>query len=469
MSELKTKDEELTDEELEHKMKGLKIKEEEVKIKDEKVEIKDNEKSNAKDIFFALKEDTEKVSVIDVNSLYSVQLNSGGELISVKSFTEMGLKPKLLESIYKLKIEKPSMIQNLAIPHIMAGRDLAFHSTSGTGKTIAFALGALNVAEPKNGPQVIILTPTRELCAQVGKVLEQHGVSVGISVCLALSNFVSSTIPEEIVIGTPAKIVKLLKDEILDKKNIKMIIFDEADVLISERSFGFCTNIILKTFEKTQKVFFSATYSDFSRLALNRFAPKTDTFFQKNLKADKIQLYHIEMEPSSKIDALESIFSLLTIAQTIIFVGRRHTADMLFNKLKRDKFSVSCIHGEVEPADRDSARDDFAAALTKILVTTDVFARGMDIPQVNLVINYDMPYKDKNKDRNDDNFKETYIHRVGRAGRFNRSGFVIDFIASKEDLSILNEIQAYTNSVSKKITIQALEEILDEEDVLKFK
>ncbi|KAI5151735.1 ATP-dependent RNA helicase, partial [Enteropsectra breve] len=380
-----------------------------------------------KELLVSLKEDTSKVSELNVNELYSIQLKSGTEVTCTTTFDEMGLKDEILQSIYRLSYEKPSPIQNIAIPHILKGNSVAFHSKSGTGKTVAFTLGALNKAEKGKGPQIIILTPTRELNTQVGEVVLQIAGSMGISVCVAQRNFVSEEINEEIVVGCPGKIFGLINSGVIKKDDISMIVFDEADILISQQSFSMHTISLLKKLGASQKIFFSATYSEFSQKALKKLVPDCDTFFEKNVKADKIQLYNIQVPGNKRVAALKDFFTYLTIAQTIIFVGTKHGVDSIAEALVKDGFSVSKIHGGMSIEERDESYSLFYNAKTKILVSTDVFSRGMDIPQVNLIINYDLP------SHSEESLKECYIHRIGRSGRFDRVGFVVDFVKDDAD------------------------------------
>lgn len=418
-----------------------------------------NDKEVARELLSSLKEDTSKVSALSSDQLYSLQLNSGQDLISNSSFESMKLKPELVQGMYSQGLERPSLIQNLAIPHITKGRDVAFQSKSGTGKTIAFAVGALQQAEPEKGPQVLILTPTRELCIQVGNVVEKLAGFVGLRVCYALRNFIGESISEEVVVGCPGKIIGLINNKALNPDRMRMIILDEADEMISNQAFGAQTLKLIKTFEKSQKIFFSATYSELSQKALAKLAPAAEKFFEKNVKADKIQLFYVEVSRSKKIDALKSLFEYLTVAQTIIFVGTKHMADVVAKAMADDGFSVSLIHGSLPPEDRDSALNDFLHAKTKILISTNLFSRGMDIPQVNLIINFDIPNFSTDEDQ------QTYIHRIGRSGRFNRSGFVVDFVSGEEDLKLLGAIQSSMGSVSKKFTLEALQEAFVEEDL----
>lgn len=411
-----------------------------------------DDKEVAIELLRSLKEDTSKVSVLESDKLYSLQLNDGKSLIANSTFESMKLKENLVKGLYMLGFEKPSLIQNLAIPHIIKGKNSAFQSKSGTGKTIAFTIGTLQLAEKGKPQQVIILSPTRELSTQVGKVVERIAEFLEMKVCYALGDFSEDSITAEVIVGCPGKIISLLNSKVIDSASIKMVIFDEADELISNQAFSAQTLKLLRSFEKAQKVFFSATYSELSQKALAKLAPDAEKFLEKNEKADKIQLYYLEVPKNRKLDALKSIFEYLTVAQTVIFVATKNSVDFIAGELMKEGFSVSKIHGNLTPNERDSSFNDFIQAKTKILVATNVFSRGMDIPQVNLIINFDIPNFSSAEDQ------QTYIHRIGRSGRFNRSGFVIDFVSGDEDLKVLAGIQSGMNAISKKFTLEGLQQ-----------
>lgn len=414
------------------------------------------DKEVAKELISLLKEDTKKVSTLKNDELYSLQLESGHEIISNSSFDVMKLKPELKKGMDEMGLEKLSLIQNLAIPYILKGRDAVFQSKSGTGKTIAFTVGALQKTVTGNGTQVIILTPARELCIQVGTEVKKLASFCNLNVCLALSDYKDGEITQEIVIGCPGTIMKLINVGSLKTTNLSMVIFDEADEMITKPAFGATTLKIIRDFPKTQKIFFSATYSEMSQNAV----ANADKFFEKNTKADKIQLYYIEVLKNQKITTLKNLFEYLNVAQTIIFVNNKHMADTIKQEMEKDSFSISIIHGNLSPQERDSALLDFLHARTKILISTNVFSRGMDIPQVNLIINFDIPNFDSQEDI------QTYIHRVGRSGRFNRSGFVIDFISNDSDLKSLMNIHSNIGSTSKKFTLESLQAAFMEEDLI---
>lgn len=420
-------------------------------------EIQDD-KEVAKELFNALKEDTSKVSVLTGEQLYSKQLNSGEEIIANATFESIGLKDDLVKGLYSMGIEKPTIIQNLAITQIIKGKNAAFQSKSGTGKTMAFTIAALQKAEAGKGPQILILSPTRELSTQIGNEVKRLASSLGMRVCIALSDFNEKTIEEEIIVGTPGKTVSLINSSVIVPENIKMLIFDEADDLISNHTFMSITIKLLKTLDKAQKIFFSATYSDLSKKALDKLVPSVEKFLDVNAKADNIHLYYLELKKNEKMDALNALLEYLTVAQTIVFVATKQCADNVADRLKKEGFSVSAIHSNMTPEERDASVKSFLSANTKVLVSTNVFSRGMDIPQVNLIVNYDIPVFSNMEEM------EVYIHRIGRSGRFNRAGFVIDFVTGKDEFEALAKIQSRMNSTSKKFSLKSLQEAFIESE-----
>lgn len=416
----------------------------------------------AEEFILSLKKDTLRLKNISLEELYTVQLNSGSTLLSAESFEKMGLDKELLKAIYVLGIEKPSIIQQLAIPHILAEKNAVFQSRSGTGKTIAFAIGSLSRAVPGDGPQVVILTPTRELCNQVADVIEGLASAVGLKVCRALRNFVATSVSDEIIVGCPGKILSFLSNKIINPESIKLVVLDEADELISYQVFSAQTLRLLKSFSKAQKVLFSATYSEFSQRAATKFVPGSNTFFEKNTAAEQIRFYNLDLDTQQRIEGIKEMLCYVTVAQTIIFCNSRSAVERVTKEFKKDNYSVSSIHGGMEPAARDESFYKFSRAETKILVATDVFARGMDIPQVNLIINFELPRCE------DDKLEEsahTYIHRVGRSGRFNRPGFVVDVVDGLS-CDLLKKIHELSKIESGKLTLEALKKAFEKHELM---
>lgn len=372
----------------------------------------------------------------------------------------MELDEKILKALYDEGYEKPSNIQKLIIPAIKDKSDVAAQSQSGSGKTLAFVVGLLTQIEEGKGVQAVILSPTRELNMQIYSEIEKVTKYTNIKTFLALRDKQSNQLTQEIVLGSPGSILNLVTRRQLDYRNIKILILDESDMLLEKTTMGSQTFRLLKAFERAQKVFISATYNDDIKNTIAAYAPDAQIFYaQKNKKPEEIKLYHLDLNFKDKIEALKSLFELLTVGQVIVFVSKKSTLRKIQQILVDDSNAVGILHGDLTVEERDNVVIKFKNAVTKILISTDVFSRGMDIPQVNLIINYDLPYFDDKLN------VETYIHRIGRSGRFGKSGFVIDMICGDRELNDYLEIQQKLNTISKGFTILDLVNAnLNEED-----
>ncbi len=413
----------------------------------------------AKEIYYGIKEDSAKLKNMNDEELKSLQKIEGQLLLADQTFEELGVDKKLVQGLYKKMIDKPSHIQKICIPIIIQGKDAAFHSKSGTGKTIGFSVGILSKIVQGEGPQAIIVTPTRELNIQISREISTLASELGISVCCAVTEYREQQTNDEVVIGCPDKIRNLIKFNSVSTKNLKIVVLDEADHLIANQMFRLKTLRLLKILENCQKIFFSATYSPLSNEALDVISPNCVKLINENLKADNIKLYYMDLQKHKKIEILRKLFAVLQLSQVIVFVRTKRGVDFLCKDLADDSFTVSKIHGDVPKEERDLVLEEFKNAKTKILITTDVFSRGMDIPQVNLIINYDLPLPVQDRT----NQTETYIHRIGRSGRFNRVGFVIDFVQTEVDLNAMLKIHSEINETSKCFDLDALLEVMTNE------
>lgn len=410
----------------------------------------------AKELFEMIKQDTSALSTGLDGNVSGVGTDSGQKLLVAEHFSEMGLSEELLKAIYKKGFEKPSLIQKSAIPHILSGHNVVVQSKSGTGKTIAYTCGALGRTKMESGTQVMVVTPTRELSTQVTEVISGLASALGLGVFSALKNRSVESIGEEVVVGSPGTLLKLMELGKLGHKGIRMIVLDEADVLLDKDMMGTQMFRILKLVSEAQMVFFSATYSEQVKQTIEFYAPDAVKMYEeRNGKPDEIKLFYIEASGDAKRKALKALYEYLSVSQMIIFVSAKVTVNHLRKKLEEDLHSVSCLHGDLEIEERERAVAEFRSSKTKILLTTDVFSRGMDIPQVNLIVNYDLPiYKGVAS-------TQTYIHRIGRSGRFGRTGFVVDFVRD-EELEAYLRFQNELKFASKKFTIRALEEAATE-------
>ncbi|KAL5367712.1 eukaryotic translation initiation factor 4A-1 and RNA SFII helicase [Cryptosporidium parvum] len=378
-----------------------------------------------------------------------VVYNSSEKCKVYNTFEEMGLKDNLLRGIYSYGFEFPSAIQRRAIVPIIQGRDTIIQSQSGTGKTCVFSVGALEICSKskENVPMVLILSPTRELAEQSEKVCTSIGDYLDIRAhsCIggkklkddikALNSGVS------IISGTPGRVLQMIEQGYLSTKKIKLLIIDEADEMFD---YGFKTQVydIYKYLPpRIQTVLVSATLPDdilvmaqkFMRNPLQILVPKEE------VSLDKIRQYHVQVEEEKwKFETLCDLYDTLTVTQSIIFCNTKNKVEWLSKKMMENHFTVSFVHGDLPQVTREEILREFREGKTRVLITTDLWGRGIDVQQVNLVVNYDLPIN-----------KELYIHRIGRSGRFGRSGIAINLI-TKEDESMLSLLERfYSIKISK--------------------
>ncbi|WUR02805.1 ATP-dependent RNA helicase DBP5 [Vairimorpha necatrix] len=406
----------------------------------------------AKELFEEIKRDTDIQNTSKQDPEF--QMVNTQKFLALESFESLELGDNIQKALYEEGYTKPSKIQKTVIPGIKAKVDIVVQSQSGTGKTLAFVIGILTQIEEGKGVQAVILSPTRELNMQIYNEICKVTRYTNIKTFLALRDKQADKLNQEIVLGSPGSILNLCTRRQLDNRNIKIFVLDETDMLLEKTTMGSQTFRLLKAFEGAQKVFISATYNDEIKKTISAYAPECSELYEaKNAKPDEIKLYHLDIYHKERIRALKSLFELLTVGQVIVFVSRKATIKKLEQILIDDSNSVGILHGDLTLEERDEVVRDFKSSTTKILICTDVFSRGMDIPQVNLIINYDLPYVEKVFN------SETYIHRIGRAGRFGKTGFVIDMITGQKELEDYLEVQHQLGTVSKRFTLEELESV----------
>ena len=358
------------------------------------------------------------------------------------SFDDFDLNDNLLRGIYSYGFENPSDIQCKALPIINSKRDLIAQAQSGTGKTGAFTIGSLNLLDTDlKKTQILILNPTYELVNQnydVMKALSQY-------MDVSIMKVVGKTSLEEckrdlqkepqIIIGTPGRVLDMINKRYLFTTDIKLLVFDEADEMLSG---GFQENIyhIIKYIpQNTQICLFSATKTDRTLELSERFLnnPETILVENKNVTLEGIQQFKVVINEEWKYDTLIDIYNLVNISQCIIYINYKNKLMNIYDELIRNNYPVDFIHGEITKSEREKKLLDFKNGQTRILLSTDLLSRGIDIQQLNLVINFDLPKS-----------KETYVHRIGRSGRYGRKGVAINFITNRE-LGYLNELEEHYN------------------------
>ncbi len=389
----------------------------------------------------------------------SVPKDSDSEMISnwdesVETFDELNLKSELLRGIYGYGFEKPSAIQQKAILPIIKQRDVIAQAQSGTGKTAAFAIGSLQLVDvTKDEIQCLVLSPTRELAQQTSIVYQFLGECLKVKVTLLIGGTkVGADLDKlregpQVLVGSPGRVLDLIRRKQISLAYLQTFILDEADEMLSK---GFIENIkeIISLIPTTTKILlFSATMPKEIVEITTKFMKDPAKILVKNeeLTLEGIKQYYVYLKKEDKLDVLLQIYRGIEIAQAIIYCNSKRSVDFVSEELKKKGHMVSSIHGDLKQFERDQVMRDFRNGATRVLITTDLLARGIDVYQVSLVINYELPRE-----------KETYIHRIGRSGRFGRKGNAINFVTPAEK-DELDNIQKYYNT-----TIEALPTDLSE-------
>ncbi|OXB64379.1 UNVERIFIED_CONTAM: hypothetical protein H355_002277 [Colinus virginianus] len=401
------------------------------------------------------------------NQVEVLQRDPTSPLYSVKSFEELHLKPQLLQGVYAMGFNRPSKIQENALPMMLAEpspQNLIAQSQSGTGKTAAFVLAMLSRVEPGNKhPQCLCLSPTYELALQTGKVIEQMGKfypELKLAYAVRGNKLErGQKISEQIVIGTPGTVLDWCsKLKFIDPKKIKVFVLDEADVMIATQGHQDQSIRIQRMLPRDcQMLLFSATFEDSVWKFAQKVVPDPNIIKLKREEEtlDTIKQYYVLCNSrDEKFRALCNIYGAITIAQAMIFCHTRKTAGWLAAELSKEGHQVALLSGEMMVEQRAAVIERFREGKEKVLVTTNVCARGIDVEQVSVVINFDLPV---DKDGNPDN--ETYLHRIGRTGRFGKRGLAINMVDSKHSMNILNRIQEHFSKKINRLDTDDMDEI----------
>lgn len=379
-------------------------------------------------------------------------------LYSVKTFEALHLKPDLLKGVYAMGFNTPSKIQETALPTLLADppQNMIAQSQSGTGKTAAFVLAMLSRVDTTNNyPQVVCLSPTYELAIQTGEVaarMAQFCPDIKLKFAVRGEEISQGTkLTEHIIIGTPGKIMDWgLKFRAFDLKKIRVFVLDEADVMIATQGHhDQCIRIHKQLTKNTcQMMFFSATYEkevmDFAQYIVPN--PIIIRLKREQESLDNIKQYYVKCKnQDEKYSAIQNIYGGITVGQAIIFCHTRKTAGWLAGKMSSDGHSVAVLSGDLTVEQRLAVLDRFRAGLEKVLITTNVLSRGIDVEQVTIVVNFDLPM-----DGNGKADCETYLHRIGRTGRFGKNGIAINLVDTEKSMNICRTIE---NHFQKKINL----------------
>jgi len=358
------------------------------------------------------------------------------------SFDHMDLPQELLRGIYAYGFEKPSEIQKKGIVPIAKGRDLIAQAQSGTGKTGTFTIGSLaRIDVTLKQVQVLCMLPTRELAQQVELVASAIGGSMGIKTYAAMGK---TPVRDDIraldrgvqfLVGTPGRIYDLMNRNAFNTSNIKVIVIDEADQMLEDRfreqlqcilSLGFPTTARCALFSATM----NADVIEFAEKLLDN--PVRILIAPEDVNLKGIRQYRVDLEREDwKFEVLLDLYKNLNITQALIYCNKRQKAEWLAEKMTSAGFPITCIHGDMEVRERMDRMTSFRKGDTRVLISTDLLARGIDVQQVSLVINYELPMQ-----------MDNYIHRIGRSGRYGRKGNAINLL-STDDMRSMSEIESY--------------------------
>jgi len=361
-----------------------------------------------------------------------------------ENFDDMNLKEELLRGIYAYGFEKPSAIQQRAIVPCIKGMDVIAQAQSGTGKTATFSIAILEKIDTAlRETQALILAPTRELAQQIQKVVMSLGDYMGAQCHACIGG---TSVKEDmrkldhgqhIVVGTPGRVFDMISRKVLRTADIKQFVLDEADEMLSRGFKDQIYDVFRHLNQEIQVILLSATMPSEVLEVTTRFMrePVRILVKKEELTLEGIRQFYISVEREEwKLDTLCDLYETLTITQAVIFCNTRRKVDWLTEKMHQRDFTVSAMHGDMDQKERDVIMREFRSGSSRVLITTDLLARGIDVQQVSLVINYDLPTN-----------RENYIHRIGRGGRFGRKGVAINFVTD-EDKRALQDIEKFYNT-----------------------
>jgi len=368
----------------------------------------------------------------------------------INSWDELEVSSEILRGIFASGFDKPSPIQRRAIKPLMDGKDIIGQAQSGTGKTATFTIGALtHVKVEDNTTQILVLSPTRELSIQTANVMKMVGVMMtglrvqtlvgGSSIDEDASNL-KNNVPH-VIAGCPGRVYDMMRRNHIVSKNIKLIIMDEADEMLSTGFKEQVYNILQNLKNDVQVALFSATLPDYIHSITSKFMRNPVKIYVKaeQLTLEGISQYYVAVEDDmQKYDTLKDLYSFFSVSQCIIYANSVKRVSDLYDAMIEDGFPVCRIHSNMEKKDRDQAFLDFKTGRYRVLISSNVTSRGIDIQQVSVVINFDVPKCVHN-----------YLHRIGRSGRWGRKGVGINLV-TRRDMTKLREIeQHYSTQISE--------------------
>ena len=358
-----------------------------------------------------------------------------------ENFDDLNINENVLRGVYSYGFEKPSAIQIKAIPIVIGGKDVIAQAQSGTGKTGAFAISSLcRIDLSLKQTQVIILSPTHELAEQIFAVIKDISSYSDISILKVVGKTsVNQCIRDlsanpQMIVGTPGRVLDMIQKNYLYTNSLKMLVLDEADEILSHCFKDNIYDIVRQIPTETQICLFSATLPPEVLELTDKFMkdPVKILVDKEQLTLEGIQQFYVNVKHSDwKYDVIADLYDIINVGQCIVYINNKSKIVEINDRLLRDNFPASYITGDKTSEERNKIMEDFRGGKIRILLATDLLARGIDIQQLSLVINYDLPRE-----------KETYIHRIGRSGRYGRKGVAINFITER-DIDELKFIESF--------------------------
>ena len=365
----------------------------------------------------------------------------------VNSWDDLGLNTTLLRSIYSYGFENPSPIQKKAILPMIKGNDIIAQAQSGTGKTGAFSISTLQLVNTKvNATQAMILSPTRELSRQTFEVVKNlSSLMKQLRVMLLIGGTSTEenvtelkTNPPHIIVGCTGRIHDMIRRQYINARSLKLIVLDEADEMLSSGFKEQVYNIFQHLNNNIQVALFSATLPPELSVLTDKFMREPVKILVKSemLTLEGISQYKVQIDDDrQKYLTLKDLYNHISMSQCIIYCNSVKRVQDLYEAMNDDSFPVCCIHSNLEKEERAASYNEFKSGKYRVLISSNVTARGIDIQQVSTVINFDIP-----KDIN------TYLHRIGRSGRWGRKGIGINFV-TRRDFRKLKEIEQHYNTI----------------------
>ena len=362
------------------------------------------------------------------------------------------IKEDLLRGIFSIGFENPSPIQKKGILPFLTKKDLIAQAQSGTGKTGCFTVSTLQLIDNKiNNTQAIILLPTRELATQVFNIFKSISVFMKVNIKLLIGGtnlkddllYLEKNQPH-IIIGCPGRILDLMYKNYIYSNNINLVVIDEADEMFSHGFKEQIYKLLDKLNKDIQITLFSATIPDELHKLIESFMKKPNKILVSAdmLTLEGISQYYIALENDyQKYITLKDLYESISISQCIIYCNSIKRIDILYQQMIKDEFPVCCIHSNIPKYEREHAFEQFKNGRYRVLISSNVTARGIDIQQVNIVINYDVP-----------KCIHSYLHRIGRSGRWGRKGNAINFV-TKYDINNMKTIEQYYQTEIKELPL----------------